>query len=261
MNIRKAAVAGYFYPNVRKALGNLVQNLILKSNEFEYIPKGIIVPHAGYTYSGPIAAHAYRLIKKISNKIKNVILIGPSHRVLVRGVAISSADYFETPLGNIKVNQELCEKIKNLPGVIVDDNAHKEEHSLEVQLPFLQETLNRDINILPAVINVASPYIVSNFLEEVWGGEETLIIVSSDLSHYLSYEIAKKKDEMTSRAIMSFDIENIHDDDACGSSALKGFLIMAKKKDLKPALLDLRNSGDTGSDKDQVVGYGAFCFI
>jgi hypothetical protein len=261
MQVRKAAVSGYFYPGDKKALTVLVNNLVLKAASFEYQPKAILVPHAGYLYSGPIAATAYGLLRKVSQTIKTVVLLGPSHRVLVKGIALSSADYFETPLGKIEVDANLRDKIIHEPGISVNDEAHQNEHSLEVQLPFLQAVLSHDIKILPAVTNMASSDIIDHFFELVWGGEETLIVVSSDLSHYLSYDAAKQKDQKTADAICDFDLDHINDDDACGSTALKGFLVTARKKTLKPELLDLRNSGDTSSEREKVVGYASFCFI
>lgn len=261
MSIRKAAVAGYFYPDDPEILEKMVREFEDNSKIENYTPKAIVVPHAGYIYSGPVAASAYILLKNISDKISRVVLIGPSHHVLVRGVALSSADFFETPLGKLEQDIKLRDELVNHQGISINDDAHLEEHSLEVQLPFLQMILNRRIKILPAVTNMATPQQISHFLDLIWGSDETLIVVSSDLSHYLSYKDAVKKDRHTADAILSLDPNQIGDDDACGSVAVKGLMVSAKQKGLKPLLLDLRNSGDTGTEKTRVVGYGAFCFI
>ena len=261
MIIRRASVSGYFYPNDKEDLKEQVIKLLNESDAKNYVPKGLIVPHAGYIYSGSIAASAYRLLKKLSKKITRVIIIGPSHRVSVQGVAVSNADYFETPLGRLKVDTELRDKIIQETGIVLSEEAHRQEHCIEVQLPFLQMALSDNIKILPAVVNNASYFEVSHFLNLVWNGPETLIVVSSDLSHYQTYENAKRLDESTAKAITDFDLDSIRDDNACGSAAIKGFLMSSRERDLKPVLLDLRNSGDAVFEKDRVVGYGAFCFV
>jgi len=264
MSIRKSAVAGYFYPDDKKLLQFTLHNLIvdaLASEKGEYTPKALIVPHAGYPYSGPVAASAYCLLKKMSRQIKRVVLLGPAHRIPVRKIAFSSADSFETPLGLVPVDVGLRDQLIEDPGFVIDDDAHENEHSIEVQLPFLQFVLNENIKILPAVTNMAPPDLIKHFLNLAWGGAETLMVVSSDLSHYLGYDAAQKKDQKTVRAICDFDIDEIEDNDACGASSLKGLLPLARDKRLKPVLLDLRNSGDTSGEKDRVVGYAAFCFV
>ncbi|MDH4263400.1 MAG: AmmeMemoRadiSam system protein B [Spirochaetia bacterium] len=261
MQTRKAAVSGLFYPQNQIELKDLVNHLILSAASFQYHPKAILVPHAGFIYSGPIAATAYGLLRKMSQTIKRIILLGPSHRVYVRGIALSSANYFETPLGKIEVDSKLRDKITGKQGITINDEAHQYEHSLEVQLPFLQVVLDQKIKILPAVTNDASNFEIENFLELVWGSEETIIIISSDLSHFLNYDAAKQKDQKTVESIINYDIDHISDDSACGSTALNGFLTAAKNKKLVPTLLDLRNSGDTGIEKNRVVGYASICFI
>ncbi|MDH4200303.1 MAG: AmmeMemoRadiSam system protein B [Spirochaetia bacterium] len=263
MYVRKAAVSGYFYPEDKEELNSLTNQLL---NEFDKEnikadPKALIVPHAGYAYSGRVAASAYHMLTKSLQTIKKIILLGPSHRVPVKGIALSSADCFETPMGNISVDTQLRNKLVQDPGIFVQDEAHKAEHSLEVQLPFLQKIFGNEVQILPALTNRASPYQIVDFLEKIWGDMETRIVVSSDLSHYLGYDEAKRKDRYTSDAIIHFDIEHLHDDDACGLIGIKGLLMAAQQKTLTPECILLSNSGDSSGDKSKVVGYGSFCFI
>lgn len=221
------------------------------------IPKAIIAPHAGYIYSGPIAASAYHLFAGKAEKIKQVILLGPSHRVAFRGVATSRADYFETPLGKIKINRSLCELAESLPFVNSSDAAHQDEHSLEVQLPFLQTVLN-NFELTPLVVGDCDAQDVAQLLAILWGDEHTLVVISSDLSHYHSYQSAIDLDTQTSHAIEHLQPEKIHYEDACGRNPLNGLLTIAKQKNLHIKTLDLRNSGDTAGDKNKVVGYGAY---
>jgi AmmeMemoRadiSam system protein B len=217
------------------------------------------VPHAGYTYSGPIAASAYAQLIPARNKIRRVVLLGPCHRVPLSGLATSSADFFETPLGTIPVDRELSDQILKFPQVEELDQTHAQEHSLEVQLPFLQQVLDK-FTLLPLVVGDASGTEVHEVLEAVWGGDETLIVISSDLSHYHDYRTAQAMDSTTCKAIEHLDGAHIHYDQACGRNPVLGLLLSARKHHLKASTLDLRNSGDTAGSKDKVVGYGAWAF-
>ena len=258
---RTPAVAGLFYPAEAQELRSLVHVYLdrVPGTQDAGPPKAIIVPHAGYVYSGPVAASAYARLLKNAGQIKRVILLGPAHRVAVRGLALSSAARFKTPLGAIEIDTDVSETLKSLPQVKVNDASHAEEHSLEVQLPFLQEVLN-DFRLVPLVVGDATTEEIAEVLEAVWGGDETLIVISSDLSHYLDYETASTLDRRTSEAIESLDYEHISYDQACGRIPVSGLLQVARKKGLHAKTIDLRNSGDTAGSKDRVVGYGAYAF-
>jgi len=223
----------------------------------EKVPKAIIVPHAGYIYSGPIAASAYARLKKAHDRITRVVLIGPSHRVAFRGLAVSRAETFTTPLGRVAVDQAAVQSIVQLPFVEYIEQAHTYEHSLEVQLPFLQEVLD-NFEIVPIVAGDASPEQVSQVLDALWGGDETLIVISSDLSHYHDYATAQQLDASTSLVIEQLQYERLASESACGKVPVSGLLKLARKKSLSVTTIDLRNSGDTAGDRDRVVGYGAY---
>ncbi|MFH0908699.1 MAG: AmmeMemoRadiSam system protein B [bacterium] len=257
--VRKPAVAGMFYPENRTELHGMVTSFLNKVDLTCPVPKALVVPHAGYVYSGPIAATGYAQIRAARSVIRKVILLGPSHRVPFHGLAVCGARYFETPLGDVPVDAALVDAVLDLPQVRVLDSAHAMEHSLEVHLPFLQETLEQ-FSVLPLVVGDATPEEISEVLEKVWGGKETLIVVSSDLSHYYDYETAKQLDEATSRAIEALKPEDIQPHQACGRVPLSGLLVVAARHGLKAKTLDLRNSGDTVGPRDQVVGYGAYVF-
>ena len=258
-SIRPAAVADMFYTGNPAQLRAEVDGMLAEASVTTATPKAIIVPHAGYIYSGPIAASAYAQLIPAKDKIRRVILLGPCHRVALSGLATSSADYFETPLGSIAIERELSDQLLQFPQVQEFDQTHAQEHSLEVQLPFLQEVLN-DFTLLPLVVGDASSNDVHEVLEAVWGGDETLIVISSDLSHYHDYNTAQQMDSATCKAIENLDGEHIHYDQACGRNPVLGLLLSARKHHLKVTTLDLRNSGDTAGSKDQVVGYGAWAF-
>jgi len=256
--IRQSAVAGLFYPADKQSLHNEIHDYLDKAdNGRDIIPKAIIVPHAGYIYSGPVAASAYKQIIPIKDKISRVVLLGPSHRVAFNGLAVPQSDIFNTPLGDIKIDKKGIELLAGLPQVISSEQAHLEEHSLEVQLPFLQETLN-DFSLVPIVVGDANRYEVAEVIKKFWDDEHTLIIISTDLSHYHEYNEAKRIDRLTSDAITNLKPELISYDDACGRNGLKGMLTVAAEKSLSVDILDLRNSGDTAGDKSRVVGYGAY---
>lgn len=260
-NTRPTAVAGLFYPMSPTVLVEMVNNDLAQASPptEAHIPKALIVPHAGYIYSGPIAASAYQYLLPIRHIIKRVIIIGPSHRLSFKGVALSSADYFETPLGAIPIDKKAQEKIVDIAGVEILDLAHAAEHSLEVQLPFLQQVLD-DFSIVPIVAGDASPELVESVIAALWGGPETLFIISSDLSHYHDYQTAQQIDRSTSQNIIDLDFRAVHSNNACGCVGIRGLLKFAHQHPLKSTAIDLRNSGDTAGSKDSVVGYGAYLF-
>ncbi len=257
---RPPAVAGMFYPDNATVLAEDIAALLAEAGPpwLPQPPKALIAPHAGYVYSGPVAARAYALLKPYAERIRRVVLLGPTHRVAVRGLALPGADHFATPLGRIPIDQEAARRIADLPQVSISREAHALEHSLEVQLPFLQALLP-DFRLLPLAVGMATPEEVAEVMERLWGGEETLIVISSDLSHYLPYATAKQVDGATADAILHLR-EPIGHEQACGGTPVSGLLVVARRRGLKPHLLDLRNSGDTAGDRSRVVGYGAFAF-
>lgn len=257
--IRRPAVAGMFYPAEPEELRAMISGFVKEAKGAGPVPKAIIAPHAGYIYSGPIAASAYARLAPARGKIRRVVLLGPSHRVPFRGLASTSASSFVTPLGSIPIDREALAQIAELPQVQMLDAAHALEHSLEVQLPFLQEVLG-EFKLVPLAVGEATAEQVSEVLEKLWGGPETLIVISSDLSHYNEYKVARKMDEATSRAIESLRPEDISYDQACGRIPVSGLLLAARKHGLKAKTVDLRSSGDTAGPRDEVVGYGAYLF-
>jgi MEMO1 family protein len=259
-NSRKPAVAGQFYPNDPQELTQLLKKLYATSRTCQVSQvKAIIVPHAGYIYSGEIAASAYMALIPQIHKIKRVVLLGPAHRVGFHGLATTTDNYFSTPLGDIAIDKSSISIIESLPQVVSLDRAHTHEHSLEVQLPFLQNLLD-EFTLVPLVVGECNSQQVSEVLELLWGGEETLIVISSDLSHYNSYNDALHQDRKTSESIVNMQPENIEFDDACGQIPIKGLLMSATRHNLKALQVDLRNSGDTAGTRDRVVGYGAYIF-
>jgi AmmeMemoRadiSam system protein B len=255
--VRKAAVAGSFYPGEAGALSRAVDAMLAAAQPPVVQPKALVVPHAGYIYSGPIAASAYASLK--GRPIRKVVLVGPAHFVAVQGLALPAADLLETPLGTIEVDGELSAKVQALGYVRKSEPAHAREHSLEVQLPFLQRVLG-EFTLLPLAVGRATGTEIAEVLETVWGGEETLILISTDLSHYLPYAAAQQIDGRTAQQVVALDYEELEHDQACGATGLRGLLEVAKKRSLKSTQLDLRNSGDTAGDKSRVVGYGAWAF-
>lgn len=258
--IRQPAVAGMFYPADKQSLKNDIhQYLNNVSVEQKENPKAIVVPHAGYIYSGPIAASAFKQIIPFKDKINRVVLLGPSHRVAFTGLAVPESDVFNTPLGNIPIDQKGIQQLSDLTQVIASDQAHRDEHSLEVQLPFLQEILG-EFSLIPLVVGDAERFEVAEVINRLWGDEHTLIVISTDLSHYHEYNEAKQLDRATSDAIENLKPDLIGYEDACGRNGLKGLMTVATEKNLSVDILDLRNSGDTAGDKSRVVGYGAYVF-
>ncbi|NCW85098.1 MAG: AmmeMemoRadiSam system protein B [Oxalobacteraceae bacterium] len=258
---RNPALAGAFYPADPGTLRNMVGGMIEQANQFEVNPKVIVAPHAGYIYSGAIAASAYKPLLNRAKVITRVVMLGPPHRQPVKRFCLPSAKVFLTPLGEVPVDQEATEKLIDYPGVVIDDGPHAQEHCFETQLPFLQCIFER-FSIVPILVGAASPSEVDALISKLWGGEETLVLVSSDLSHYLDYGQAQRIDEESRRAIELLRPDRLGDEQACGRHGLRGLLKRAGALDLRATTLDLRNSGDTGGNKnrDRVVGYGAWSF-
>ncbi len=258
--VRPTAVAGMFYPAEPATLAAQVREFIAAATAEQPPPKAIIAPHAGYIYSGPIAGSAYAPLQSLRDTVTRVVLLGPAHRVYVRGLAASTAQAFATPLGEIQL---ACGAIDALiaafPFVTAIDAAHAPEHSLEVHLPFLLEALG-DFELIPLVVGDAQPEEVTQVLENLWGGTETLIVISSDLSHYHDYDTATAMDRAASDAIEDLDPAALDQEQACGRIPVCGLMLAARRHGLKAKTVDLRNSGDTAGPRDQVVGYGAYLF-
>ena len=258
-DVRPPAVASLFYPGDARTLAEEVSSYLDQTEETPLapgFPKAVIVPHAGFIYSGPVAASAYDRLRPARGIVRRVVILGPCHRVPVHGLALPRAKAFDTPLGRIPLDEQTMDSIRVLPQVVESAATHAEEHALEVQLPFLQRVLG-EFSLVPLVVGDAAPERVADVLERLWGGAETLIVISSDLSHYHSYEAARRIDGATVRAILGFDA-GIGHEQACGATPVAGMLIAAKRKGLAPKLLDCRNSGDTAGDKNRVVGYASF---
>ncbi|MBE0474209.1 AmmeMemoRadiSam system protein B [Rhodoferax sp.] len=264
--VRPPAVAGAFYPGDSQTLSHDVLAMLAAAKPCAANsatgpakpPKALIVPHAGYIYSGATAAQAYARLAAMHQTIRRVVLLGPVHRVPVRGLALPGADYFATPLGQIEIDQDAVAAIRALPQVVVSPAAHAQEHSLEVQLPFLQLALD-DFKLLPLAVGDATPAEVAQVLDVLWGGDETLIVISSDLSHFLPYATAQAVDRETVQDMLQLHTDLNHQQ-ACGATPVNGLLLAARQHQLQPHLLALCNSGDTAGDKARVVGYAALAF-
>jgi len=256
-NIREPAVAGTFYPADPVELQSQLDTLLAAVSTANPLPKAMILPHAGYIYSGPVAASGYACLSGNAGRINRVILLGPAHRQYVKGLAVPDATAFSTPLGKIPLDTGALQQLRQLPQVSTDNAAHRSEHSLEVHLPFLQRTL-QDFTLVPVLVGDATAEEVCEAIEKLWGGSETLLVVSSDLSHYHDYETATRLDQATSRAIEALALEDINYDDACGRNPVSGLLLYARQHGSSIRTIDLRNSGDTAGPHDQVVGYGAY---
>jgi MEMO1 family protein len=260
VRVRPAVVAGLFYPADADTLAATVDDAVAHAMPWSgEPPKALVVPHAGYVYSGPVAATGYRALAALRDTVHRVVLLGPAHHVGLRGLAVSSADAFVTPLGLVPVDTEARAAVLAVAGVVVDDHVHAPEHSLEVHLPFLQRTLG-DFAILPLVVGAADARTVAAVLDTVWGGPETLIVVSSDLSHYLDHDAATRRDRATAAAIVAGDTDTLTGADACGATPLRGLCLAARTHGLTAELVDLRTSADTAGDPSRVVGYGTFLF-
>lgn len=254
---RLPAVAGLFYPDDPYELRAVVRGYIDDApTPREGAPKVLIVPHAGYIYSGPVAATAYRTLAPAADTITRVVLAGPSHRIPVPGVAVPDVASFDTPLGSVPVDRQTVARLLALPHVYASNLPHRMEHSLEVQVPFLQMALD-DFSLVPLAAGDAAPGVVAEVLEACWGGPETLVVISSDLSHYQDYASAQRVDAATAGEIVARH-DDLQDRQACGCRLLNGLMRVAARRRMRVELLDLRNSGDTSGDRLRVVGYGAF---
>ena len=257
--IRQPTVAGQFYAKDPDELALSVTMLLdAVAAGAAPAPKALIVPHAGYIYSGAIAASAYARLRPYHDRYRRVVLLGPSHRVPLRGFAVADSAAFRTPLGDVPVDRQAIAEL-DVPGLTVAAAPHAGEHSLEVHLPFLQVVLD-DFTLVPIVVGDAEPDLVARLLDSLWDGQETLIVISSDLSHYRPYAAAQAIDAVTCQAIERLDAGKIDHDMACGATPVRGLLIAAKRHELEATTLDLRNSGDTSGDRNAVVGYGAWSF-
>ena len=259
--VRPPAVAGSFYSAQAPELARDVGTLLAAAESAAIgkpVPKAIIAPHAGYIYSGPIAATIYARLKTMRGRVSRVVLLGPVHRVPFRGLALPGVSAMATPLGTINIDSEAVALIAQLPQICVSAAAHAQEHSLEVHLPFLQAVLG-DFSLVPLAVGNASADEVAQVLDVLWGGAETLIVVSSDMSHFLSYNEAQAIDRATAQAILD-PRSDISHTQACGGTPVNGLTCLARRRGLQPELLDLRNSGDTAGDRNRVVGYASFAF-
>jgi hypothetical protein len=260
--VRPAAVAGMFYPGNARDLALEVEELLGGVERFEPQfghPKALIVPHAGYIYSGPVAAAAYDELASARGVVKRVVLLGPTHRVAVRGLALPESEAFETPLGQVPLDAGAAAELAGLPQVVRSGPAHAQEHSLEVQLPFLQRMLG-EFRLVPLAVGMASVDEVAEVIERLWGGPETLFVISTDLSHYHAYDEARRIDRNTVTRIATFATDLNHEE-ACGATPLNGFLRVAHAKNLSIRMLSVCNSGDTAGGKGRVVGYSAFALF
>ncbi len=258
--IREPAVAGQFYPGSSSELSTTIR-VLLENVQVEPgpAPKALIVPHAGYIYSGPVAATAYARLRPNRELYTRVVLLGPAHSVAVKGLALSAADVFRTPLGDVPLDKAAIAAL-NMPEVMVFDATHQFEHSLEVHLPFLQSVIE-SFSIVPLVVGDVATETVADVIDGLWGGPETLIVVSSDLSHYLTYEKARTVDNANCLAIENLEVDRIEHHGACGATPIGGLLIAAKRRGMKVTTLDLRNSGDTAGDRNRVFVYGSWLFL
>ena len=258
--VKPPNVSGSFYPGDAGALRREVDAHLAGASADGPAPKALIAPHAGFRYSGPIAASAYARLKSRASEVGRVVLLGPTHYEPMRGVAASGAESFQTPLGRVRVDAASVRRALEFAFVRRLDRAFEREHSLEVHLPFLMRVLPRFI-VVPLLVGKASPAEIGALLEALWGGPETVIVISSDLSHYLDYESARRLDAKTSEAIVALRHGDVGHEQACGRHAVNGLLHLAKRRGLEAAALDVRNSGDTAGPRDRVVGYGAYAFF
>jgi MEMO1 family protein len=253
--VRPPAVAGLFYAGEARELRADIDDFFAGAAAADAVPKALIAPHAGYIYSGSVAAAAFAAVKDV----RRVVVIGPAHYVRLQGIAVPTADIFETPLGRVPVDRDALAAIADLPFVAENDAAHAPEHALEVELPFLQARLDA-FTLVPLLVGAAAPEEVGETLGRLWGGAETLIVVSSDLSHYLDYDSACRRDAATAAAIERGDGASLGPNDACGFLPIAGLLAEAGRRGLGARRLALCNSGDTAGSRDSVVGYGAWLF-
>lgn len=255
--VRRPAAAGTFYPAYPDDLAAAVDALLEAAGAPSIEPGALIVPHAGYVYSGPVAAPAYRGLATVASRVRRVVLFGPAHFALLGGCAVPACDAWATPLGEVAIDPGLRELAAGR-GAAVEDGPHESEHSLEVQLPFLQRVLGPRFSLLPVAVGYANASDVADLIDVLWDGPETFVLVSTDLSHYHDHETAIRRDRRTADAVVARQPVAIGPDDACGVFALRGIVEHARRNGLGVTLLDLRTSADTAGDPSRVVGYGAF---
>ena len=256
--VRPPAQAGRFYPaNPAQLRKEVSDYLAAAPRSTGPVPKALIAPHAGYMYSGPIAGSAYARLESGRDQIRRVVLVGPSHFARFHGVAASGMDAFETPLGRVPLDRAGIACAAGLPGVAISEDPHREEHSLEVHIPFLQVVLG-EFELVPLLVGEATQSEMARLIEVLWGGPESCIVASTDLSHYRNFTAARQFDEATARAIEAFEGERLDGYDACGFQGVRGLLEVARDRGLECRAIDLRNSGDTAGSRSRVVGYGAF---
>jgi AmmeMemoRadiSam system protein B len=260
VEVRAPAVAGSFYPRNPAELKAAVRRYVAEADARACpSPRAIVAPHAGYAYSGPVAGSAFAPLAALRGRVTRVVVLGPAHQVAFEGLAVPQAGAFATPLGLLRIDEDARAALLALPQVIASDRAHAAEHSVEVELPFVQEVLG-DVAIVPLVAGDTSNAEAAEALECLWDGPGTCVVVSSDLCHYHPYETARRLDSETAGAIERLSPEEIGDDQACGRVGVGALLLVARRRGLRPTTLDLRNSGDTAGTRDRVVGYGAFAF-
>lgn len=258
-NVRAPAAAGRLYPGDAVALRREVRHLLALTDVTTRPPKAIVVPHSGYRFSGAVAASGFAAAAPLRGEVTRVVVIGPAHRTSFRGLALPEAEAFETPLGLSYVDEDARRALRSLPQIVSSDRAHAHEHSVEVELPFVQEVLG-DVTIVPLVFGSATEFDVGGALTRVWGGPETLIVVSSDLSRFLPYDEARRVDGATASAIERLSPDELGERAGCGRIAVRALMRCALAHHLRVQTLDLRSSGDTTGARDEVVGYGAFSF-
>ena len=258
-SVRQPAVAGAFYSAEAGELDESITAHLESPLAWDIDAKALVAPHAGHVYSGAIAGAAYGSVRHLAERITRVVLLGPAHRVAFKGIAVPSADAHATPLGDIPVDWDWLARALTLPQVQIADAAFENEHSLEVHLPFLQRTLG-EFSLVPLLVGDAKAEGVEQVLQKLWGGPETLIVISTDLSHFHDYDAAQKLDAGATKAIETFHVEGLSGELACGFRPLSGLLRAARRLDLRPTTLDVRNSGDTAGDRNRVVGYGSYAF-
>lgn len=263
MSTREPAVAGTFYPADSASLAKIVDRLVgeVTVGNDDQLGWGYIVPHAGYRYSGPIAAQVYARLRAHAARVRRVVLVGPAHRVPLEGCAATGAELWRTPLGDVPVDTVGVRALAAAGLVAVDDRPHEPEHSLEVQVPFLQRVLDQTVPIVPICVGQARAERVAAVVEAASRDDGTVVLCSTDLSHYLPDEQARERDGRTAEAIMTLSDDRIGGYDACGSFALRGLLRWAARTGLRPVPLALGNSSDASGDPERVVGYSAFALI
>ncbi|MCP3936732.1 MAG: AmmeMemoRadiSam system protein B [Actinomycetia bacterium] len=267
--LRYPAVSGSFYPNDAAELTRDVDRFMTRckhpgQGEVDADVRGrakiVVVPHAGYRYSGSVAGCAYSRLARLVPAPKRVVLLGPAHTMPVSGMVVPQAHVWRTPLGDVEIDRPAVEALEVLHGVQTDERPHAQEHALEVQLPFLQRVLSDGFTFVPVVVGRTPPDLVADLIDTCWGGDETIIVISTDLSHYHPEPEAKALDRATVDAVLAGDLAGVTHDGACGATPLRGAMVAAGRRGLSPVLVSLATSADAGGDNWRVVGYGSFVY-